>query len=104
MLREQNKTFPMETLPNRKAALQDLENIKHWVFLDSKAHFREEKFHASEPLLMQLGGPFSWSALQLQLALSDVTFVQSAAGESRPSVSFAANITVAIIRGAGKHT
>lgn len=53
---------------------------------------------------MQLGGPFASPALQPQPVLPDVTFVQSAARQSGPIESFTANLTAAVIRGAGKHT
>lgn len=53
---------------------------------------------------MKLCVPHVRSAWQMEPALPDVVFVQSAPGESRPSPSCTAHLAVVVIGGAGKHT
>lgn len=92
-------------MPRRKATCR-MWRIWSSKFFLTPGHILEKRKNprAPELLSMQLCEPYVKPAWQMQPALPDAAFVQSAPGESGPGQPFAAHLTAAVICGAGKHT
>lgn len=92
-------------MPRRKATCR-MWRIWSSKFFLTPGHILEKRKNprAPELLSMQLCEPYVKPAWQMQPALPDAAFVQSAAGERGPGQPCAAHLTAAVICGAGKHT
>lgn len=92
-------------MPRRKATCR-MWRIWSSKFFLTPGHILEKRKNprAPELLSMQLCEPYVKPAWQMQPALPDAAFVQSAPGESGPGQPFAVHLTAAVICGAGKHT
>ena len=92
-------------MPRRKATCR-MWRIWSSKFFLTPGHILEKRKNprAPELLSMQLCEPYVKPAWQMQPALPDAAFVQSAPGERGPGQPCAAHLTAAVICGAGKHT